>query len=112
MSIEYGTLQTLDTLLSRLRDFQDLVTIGTDRVAGYAEVSVNHPDVFHELPSRRVSLPIEVHADWHARTSGVLARPCWLLAAIVHEVHSGLQACAPTPGTKAVVVQPPNDHPW
>ena len=70
LGLEHKTLQPLQSLLARLRDFQDLVTIATDRVAGYSEVAVNHPDVFHQLERRRAPVPIEVHAEWHAHSVG------------------------------------------
>jgi ApeA N-terminal domain 1 len=67
--VEYAGLVPLRTLLSQAGALQNLVSIGTGKVAAFRTVYLQHPDVARTLDGKVHELPIELFAQWHVANS-------------------------------------------
>jgi len=59
----------LQDLLSQAGALQDLVSIGTGKVAAFKEVSLRHPDIERSFGDKTHELPIELFAQWQVKNS-------------------------------------------
>lgn len=65
-SVQHPTLRPVAALLEEISDLQDLVSIGTGRVAAHTKVLLFHPEVVLERDGTTgQQLPIDMLAAWH-----------------------------------------------
>lgn len=64
--VDYGALTPLEQIVDDVSDLQDLVTMGTGRIASFKNFSLRHPDVSFRIGEKEHQSPIDYFAHWHA----------------------------------------------
>jgi hypothetical protein len=66
--VQFNEVLSLPDVIDLASDLQDLVSIGTDRPAGFKHFQLWHPDFSREIPDgRRIRQPVDYLAEWNVR---------------------------------------------
>lgn len=66
-TVEAPDLSSVSSLLRQASLIQDLVSIGTGKVAAFRSVSLTHPDITTDLGGKRVTTNIDMYAPWQLK---------------------------------------------